>query len=83
MKKHILVNLLTSPMAYKKCFHVMNCVIPSHSVASLKNNVFKNHNRMHDELDYLTLDLGLKTVMADVEEKLSNLLVLDDTATFL
>ena len=82
-KTSMLVNLLNSPQAYKKCFHAVHCIIPSHSVVSLKHNIFKNHNRMHDELDFPTLDRNLETVMADAEEKLNSLLVLDDVTASL
>jgi len=49
-KTSMILNLLTTYQACKKVFHTMHIVMPSHSVASLKNNVFKNHLRMHDEL---------------------------------
>jgi len=52
----MMVNLLTSYQAYKKAFHTVHIVMPSHSVASLKKNVFKNHPRMHDELPWSVLD---------------------------
>ena len=35
-KTSMLVNLLTSAQAYKKAFHAVHCIIPAHSVASLK-----------------------------------------------
>ena len=52
-------------------------------MASVKQNIFKNHNRMHDDLDFPTLDRLFETVMADVEEKLNSLLVLDDVTASL
>ena len=55
-KTSMMVNLLTSNQGYKKAFHAVHVVMPSHSVASLKKNVFKNHNRTHDELTYSVLD---------------------------
>ena len=77
-KTSMLVNLLTSKQAYKKVFHAVHVIMPSHSVASLKKNVFKNHPRMHDELDYLTLDRIMEQVGEDAEEKMNSLLVMDD-----
>ena len=48
-KTSMMVNLLTSCQAYKKAYHAVHIVMPSHSVASLKKNVFKNHARMPTE----------------------------------
>ncbi len=39
-KNSMLVNLLTSHQAYKKAFNVVHCIIPAHSVASLKKTLF-------------------------------------------
>ena len=82
-KTSMMVNLLTSCQAYKKAFHAVHIVMPSHSVASLKKNVFKNHPRMHDDLTYGTLDDILQSVMEDAEEKYSSLLILDDVTASL
>ena len=82
-KTSMMVNLLTSPQAYKKAFHAVHVVMPSHSVASLKNNVFKRHNKMYDELTFETLDHILETVKEDAEEKYNSLLVLDDVTASL
>ena len=82
-KTSMLVNLLTSAQAYKKVFYAVHCIMPSHSVASLKRNVFAKHPRMHDELNFVTLDKIHETVMRDAEEKLNNLLILDDVTASL
>ncbi len=74
----MLVNLLTLPHAYKKAFHAVHCIIPAHSVASLKTNIFANHPRMHDELNFPTLDRIYEQVMRDGEENLSSLLIMYD-----
>ncbi len=65
----MMVNLLTREQAYKKVFHSVHIVMPSHSVASLKKNSFKNHPRMHDELSYGVLDDILESIKEDAEEK--------------
>ena len=81
-KTSMFINLLTSSQAYKKAFHSVHVVMPPHSVASLKKNVFSRHNKMYDELDFATLDKISETVREDAEEKYNSLLVLDDvTAT--
>ena len=82
-KTSMMVNLLTSTQGYKKAFHAVHVVMPSHSVASLKKNVFKNHNRTHDELTYSVLDGILETVMEDAAEGYNSLLVLDDVTASL
>ncbi len=42
-KTSMMANLLTIMHACKKVFHTVHIVMPSHNVASLKRNVFKNH----------------------------------------
>ena len=71
-KTSILVNLLKSPHAYKKAFHAVHCIIPAHSVTSLKKNIFAKHPRMHDDLNFATLDRIYEQVMKDAEEKMSS-----------
>ena len=79
----MLVKLLTSPHAYKKDFHAVHCIIPAHSVASLKNNIFTKHPRVHDELDFATLDRIYEQVMKYANEKMSSFLVMDDATASL
>jgi hypothetical protein len=74
-KTSMLVNLLTSPQAYQKAFLAVHCIIPAHSVASLKKNIFAKHPRMRDELNFATLDRIYEHVMKDSEEKMSSLLI--------
>ncbi len=82
-KTSMLVNLLTSPQAYKKAVNAVHCISPAHSVASLKNNIFAKHPRMHDELNFATLDRVCEQVMRDGEEKMSSLLIMDDVTASL
>ena len=82
-KTSMLINLLTSPQAYKKAFHAVHCIIPAHSVASLKKNIFAKHPRMHDELNFATLDRIYEQVMRDGEEKMNSLLIMDDVTASL
>jgi hypothetical protein len=78
VKTSMMLNLLTSYQAYMKAFHTVHIVMPSHSVALLKKNVFKNHPRMHDELTWSVLDGILESVKENVEEKYNSFLILDD-----
>ena len=82
-KTSTLVNLLTSPQTYKKAFHAVHCIIPSHSEASSKKNIFDKHPRMHDELNFVTLDRIYEQVMRGEEEKMNSFLVMDDVTAFL
>ena len=82
-KTSMLVNLLTSPQAYKKAFHAVHIIMPAHSVASLKKNIFAKHPRMHDELNFATLDRIYEQVIKDSEEKMSSLLIMDDVTASL
>ncbi len=56
----------------------MHCIIPAHSVAYLKNNIFAKHSRMHDGLIFVILDRIYEQVMKDAEEKMSSLLIMDN-----
>ncbi len=66
-KTSMMMNLLTSTQAYKKAFHTVHIVMASHSFASLKMNVLKNHPRMHDELTWSVLDGILESVKEDAD----------------
>jgi len=57
--------------------------MPRHSVASLKNNVFKNHDKMHDELDFQTLSGISDKIKEAAEEEENSLLILDDVTVAL
>jgi hypothetical protein len=82
-KTSMLVNMLTSPHAHKKAFSAVHCIIPAHSVASLKMNIFTKHPRMHDELNFLTLDRIYEQVTKDGERKLNSILIMDDVTASL
>ncbi len=82
-KTSMLINLLMSPQAYKKAFHAVHCIISAHSVASLKKDIFAKHPRMHDEMNFATLDRIYEQVMRDGEEKMSSLLIMDDVTASL
>jgi hypothetical protein len=79
----MLVNLLSSKQAYRKAFHHVHVVMPSHSVASLERNIFKNHDRMYDDLDWSTLDGIREAVKQSAEKEKNSLLVLDDVTAAL
>ena len=82
-KTSMMVNLLTSPQAFKKVYHSVHVIMPSHSVASLKKNIFARHDKMYDELDWETLDKISEAIREDGAEKNNSLLVLDDVTASL
>ena len=82
-KTSMLINLLSSKQAYRRAFHAVHVVMPPHSVASLKNNIFRRHDKMHAELDWPTLDGVREAVKASAEKGMSSLLVLDDVTAAL
>lgn len=82
-KTSLMVNMLTSKQAYKKAFDYVHVVMPAHSVASLKKNIFEMHPRMHDELTLGVLHGILERVKQSAEHKESSLLILDDVTASL
>ena len=74
----MLVKLLTSPQACKNAFHAVYCIILAHSVVSLKKNIVSKHHRMHDELNFVTLDRFYEQVMKDGDDKINSILIMDD-----
>lgn len=82
-KTSVMLNLLTQKDCYKKAFDRVHVVIPSHSVASMKSDVLRKHDKVYDELTYDVLDRVLASVRDDAEGELNSLLVLDDVTTML
>ncbi len=68
---------------YKKAFHAVHCIIPAHSVASLKKNTFAKHPSMHDELNFAMLDRIYEQVTRDGKEMMISLLIMDDVTASL
>jgi hypothetical protein len=52
-------------------------------MASLKKNVFACHPRMHDEVNFATLDWIYEQVMRGGEEKLTILFIMDEVTASL
>ena len=82
-KTSFMVNLLTNRSAYRKVYESVHVIMPSHSVASLKSNIFKGHDKMHDDLDFETLMGITEKVKEDAEDEVSSLLILDDVTVAL
>ena len=81
--ERMLFNLGLAGSAFKKVYESVHVIMPRHSVASLKNNVFKNHDKMHDELDFQTLSGISNKIKEAAEEEENSLLILDDVTVAL
>ena len=77
-KTSFMINLLKNKAAYRRVYESVHVVMPPHSVASLRNNIFKDHDKMHDDLDYETLQGIAEKVKEDAEEEVNSLLIIDD-----
>eukprot|EP00873_Tetraselmis_striata_P027961 jgi/Tetstr1/448225/TSEL_035513.t1 len=82
-KTSLMINMLTSRKAYQRAFHRVHVVMPPHSVASLKNNPFEEHERMYGELDFDTLAGIREGVREAGDTKKNSLLILDDVTVAL
>lgn len=86
-KTSFLVSLLSQskPKIYKKVFENVFIVAPSHSLASIKSNIFRNHpdDKIYNELTPNVLnDIKIK-VMAEATENYNSLLIIDDMTVYL
>jgi hypothetical protein len=82
-KTSMLVSLLALAYAYKKVFQAVHCIIPAHSVASLKKKIFFKYPRMHVELNFDNFDRIYEQVMQDAEEKMSSMFIMDNVTASL
>ena len=82
-KTSMLVNLLSSRQAYKRAFNHVHVVMPPSSCASLSKNIFRDHDKMHDELTYETLETVHEACLQASADKENSLLVLDDVTASL
>ena len=82
-KTSMAVSMLTSRQCYKKVFHEIHVIMPSHSRASLKDDIFKGHPRCYEELDYASLSAISKATAAASEKKRTSLIVMDDVGAAL
>jgi adenosyl cobinamide kinase/adenosyl cobinamide phosphate guanylyltransferase len=82
-KTSFAISMLTSPQCYRKVFHEVHVVMPSHSRKSLKDDIFKDHTRCYEELDYHTLSV-IKQATSDASEKgRISLILMDDVGASL
>ena len=72
---------LQTPSLFRSVFHRLHCFVPEASRKSVKNGFYEkylNDDQIHDELDYETLDDVYQEAMANSENNLNTLIILDD-----
>jgi hypothetical protein len=77
-KTSMMVSLLQEKQDYRKCFNHVFVVMPQSSARSLKKNIFEDHDKMYDDLDYDTLDSILEHTRKSTKEKENFLVIIDD-----
>ena len=86
-KTSFLVSLLTQrkPAIYRKVFENIFVVAPSHSLASIKSNIFRNHpqDKIFNELNPETLASIKSKVLTEASEGYNSLLIVDDQTVHL
>jgi hypothetical protein len=82
-KTSMAIGMLTSKQCYKKVFHEIHVVMPSHSRASLKDDIFKGHPRCYEELDLTSLAAIQKATAAASKNGKISLVLLDDVGAAL
>lgn len=86
-KSSLMVSLLSQkkPKIYRNVFHTIYLIVPSHSLASVKSNVFKNHppDQVFNELNVQTLEHIKKRIEIDSEQGFLSLIVIDDQTVHL
>jgi len=83
-KSSLMWGFLKNPKLLKKVYHHIYLFQPSHSRASIKDDVFKKHNKdkMFDELTYENLDEVIERIKA-TDPKENNCIIFDDMSAYL
>lgn len=79
-KTSLALSLLDTPQLFKRCFHKIYVFMPSHSRASLHNNIFEQlpHDQLYDTLDAENIDEVFDNIEQNSEEGLTSLIIMDD-----
>jgi len=81
-KTSLMVSLLTSrkPRIYRGVFDNIILVMPSHSIASLKHNPFKDldENKIYNELNFENLSQIFEQIQEYADEDENTVLIIDD-----
>jgi hypothetical protein len=83
-KTSLLYSFFKSPKIYRKVFHNIYLFQPSHSRASMKDNIFSKipQEQCYDELDYDNLHSVMETIKAE-DKKYNNCIIFDDMTAYL
>ena len=70
---------------FRKCFNNVLLVMPTASIESMKNNIFKKHHedKMYNELNYTTINDIYNKLNSYSSEKENTLLIMDDVGASL
>lgn len=87
-KTSLMINMLTSKGMYKNAFDHVHLCCPKNSIGSLKDDIWEGHpsDKIHDSLDYITLDTIAKKCEDRAKTKPhgeTTLLIIDDMTAFL
>jgi len=83
-KTSLLYSFFKSPKVYRKVFHNIYLFQPSHSRASMKDNIFEKipEEQTHEELNYENLNTVMETIKAE-DKKYNNCIIFDDMTAYL
>jgi len=78
-KTSLLYSFFKSPKIYRKVFHNIFLFQPSHSRASMKDNIFEKipEEQTHEELNFDNLNTVMETIKAE-DKKYNNCIIFDD-----
>ena len=86
-KSSFMISLLSQkkPKIYRKVFENVYIIAPSHSLASVKSNIFRNHpeDKQYNELNAETLNDIKQKVLEEASEDYKSLLIIDDQTVHL
>lgn len=86
-KSSLMISMLSqkNPKIFRGVFNTIYLIVPAHSLASVKSNVFKNHpaDQIFNELSVQTLEHIKKRIELDAEQGYTSLIVIDDQTVHL
>lgn len=83
-KTSLLYSFFKSPKIYRKVFHNIYLFQPSHSRASMKDNIFSKipQEQCYEELNYENLHEVMESIKAE-DKKYNNCIIFDDMTAYL
>lgn len=77
-KTSFAVSLLTDPDAYRGKFHHVELVLPASSLASIADKSIQRHDKVHNDLDYETLEGIHERAEEHTKDGETTLVLIDD-----